>query len=74
MSTFSLRIDDNLKERLQKIAEDRRLSLNALLVDYIQLGGTLANYVDGDSQVTIKDAKGFKGETVLLPVQQMLGN
>ena len=74
MSTYSLRMDDDLKRRLEARAKEKDKSLNQLLVDYINLGRTMDKYVSPDSQVVVKHATGFPpDQPVLIPVSEMLG-
>ena len=74
MSTYSLRIDNDLKARLEKRAKESNKSLNQLLVEYINIGRTLDKYVDKDSQVLVKHATGFApDQPILIPVSEMLG-
>ena len=72
MSTFTLRMDDNFKAQLEKIAEERGQSVNQLIINYLHLGRLIDAYTDSDSQVLIKDAKGFKNEQVIVPVKEVV--
>jgi len=72
MSTFTLRMDDNFKAQLEKIAEERGQSVNQLIINYLHLGLLIDAYTDADSQVLIKNAKGFKNEQVIVPVKEVV--
>jgi hypothetical protein len=74
MTTFSLRIDDSLKAVLEARAKKSGKSLNQLLIDYITIGRTLDKYIDKNSEVLIKRAKGIEpNQPIILPVADILG-
>lgn len=73
MAAFNLRMDNDFKAALEKIAKQKDVSVNQLIVNYLRLGKMIDSYTIEDSQVMIKNAKGFPDETVIVPVQEIVG-
>lgn len=73
MAAFNLRMDDNFKITLEKLAKEKGKSVNELINNYLRLGKLIDSYTMDQSQFLIKDAKGYPDETVIVPVQDIIG-
>lgn len=74
MASFTLRLDDTFKGELEKMAKRKNQSVNELIVNYLRLGKMFDFYTTEDSQVLIRNAKGFdKGEQIVVPIKEIVG-
>lgn len=73
MQTFTLRLNDAFKKKIEQRAKAEHKSMNQAVNDLINVGILIDELTDESSKVVIRNAKGFEpGQEVIVPVQQIL--
>jgi hypothetical protein len=71
-NAFTVRVSDSFKNELEEYSKKRKISVSEAISDLLKVGTLMNRYVDKDTQVILKKAKGFKeDEQLILPVSEL---
>jgi hypothetical protein len=71
-NAITVRVSDDYRKEIDAIALREGKSINEVINNFLKIGSLVSKYVDQDSQVIVKHAKGFDdNEQVLLPIYEM---
>lgn len=71
-NAITVRISEDYRKEIDAIAIREGKTLNEVINNFLKIGSLMSKYVDQDSQVIVKHAKGFnENEQILLPVYEM---
>ncbi len=71
-NAFTVRVSDSFKKELEDYSNKRNISVSEAINDLLKVGTLMNRYVDKDTQVILKKAKGFKDdEQLILPVSEL---
>ena len=75
MNTFTLRLPQDTKEKLEKTAKTRGKSVSQVIQDYLDVGFMLDKYTKNDSEVIVSNPAGTSDpdKDVILPVRDLMG-
>lgn len=71
-NAITVRVSEDYRKEIDAIALKEGKSVNEVINNFLKIGSLVSKYVDQNSQVIVKHAKGFnENEQILLPVHEM---